>query len=229
MMFLYLLHLRFAADRTRPDILFALNVLSSAASSPGPEQVRAAKRVLRYLKGTEDSHLVLGGKGSVVPIGYCDASYTPDGDGKSQFGYCIHLNDTGANIVRSKKSTTIPHSPCEAEVNAMDELAREVEWVRLFLEETGYRQSTPTTIYTDSTAGIDQNSAHKNSSKARHYCRNLTYIRQLQDQGVIKLEHIAGVNNHADTLTKDLGYAKFKQFAVKIMTGESMEVAVVDP
>ncbi|KAJ1423098.1 hypothetical protein B484DRAFT_331889, partial [Ochromonadaceae sp. CCMP2298] len=59
---LYLLHLRFAADRTRPDILFALNVLSSAAASPGPEQVRAAKRVLRYLKGTEDSHLVLGGK-----------------------------------------------------------------------------------------------------------------------------------------------------------------------
>jgi hypothetical protein len=214
--------LRFAADKTRPDILFDLNVLSSKAHSPGPEHVRAARRILKYLKGTDDSFLVLGGRASVVPVGLCDASYTPDGDSLSQYGYCIHLNyRSGANIVKSKKSTTIPHSPCEAEVNAMDEIGREVEWVRLFLEEMGYGMKEPTIVYTDSTAGIDQTSAHKNSAKARHYCRNLNYLRQLQDRGVLKLVHISGEENHADTLTKDLGYTKFKAFAEKLMWGET--------
>jgi hypothetical protein len=50
-----------------------------------------------------------------------------DGGRKSQFGYAIHLQRSGANIVRSKTTTTVPHSPCEAEIKAIDETVREIE------------------------------------------------------------------------------------------------------
>jgi hypothetical protein len=106
--------LRFLADRTRPDLLSAVNALGSAAARPGKEHVRAARRILRYVKGSIESDLVLGGASGLIPVGFCDASYTGDGDSKSQYGYCIHLNRTWANIIKSKTSTVIPHSPCKA-------------------------------------------------------------------------------------------------------------------
>ncbi|KAJ1399737.1 hypothetical protein B484DRAFT_339371, partial [Ochromonadaceae sp. CCMP2298] len=73
------------------------------------EHHRAARRVLKYLKGTTESGLVLGGAESVIPLAYCDASYTADGDSKSQFGNCIHIDRSGANIVKGTTATTIPH------------------------------------------------------------------------------------------------------------------------
>jgi hypothetical protein len=62
----------------------------------------------------------------MIPLGYCDASYNKDGDSKSQYGYSIHLHGSGANVVKGKTSTSIPHSPCEAEVKAMDEITKEI-------------------------------------------------------------------------------------------------------
>jgi hypothetical protein len=132
--------LRYLADRMRPVLLAAVNELGSGAAKPGVEHLRAAKRVLRYLKGTVESCLLLGGVDSMIPLAYCDASYTAEGDSKSQFGYCIHLHSSGASIVKSKTATTIPHSPCEAEVKAMDEATREIVWLRELLEEIGMKQ-----------------------------------------------------------------------------------------
>ena len=39
---------------TRPDILFAVNLLSRFMHSPGETHFKAAKRVLRYIRGTCD-------------------------------------------------------------------------------------------------------------------------------------------------------------------------------
>jgi hypothetical protein len=213
--------LRFLADRTRPDLLSSVNALGSGAARPGKEHVRAARRILRYVKGTVESRLVLGGVSNFVPLGFCDASFTADGDSKSQYGYCVHMNvETGANIMKSKTSTVIPHSPCEAEVKAMDELAKEVLWLRVLLEEIGYPVMGPTVIYTDSTSGIDQLGAFKNSVKGRHYCRDLNFLRDLIERGVIRLVHVPGDQNHSDILTKDLGYDKFARFARMLMQGQ---------
>jgi hypothetical protein len=212
--------LRYLADRSRPDLLTAVNALGSGAAQPGPEHVRAGKRVLRYLKGTLESTLTLGGTGSLLPLAWCGTSYTADGDSKSQFGYSVHLHGSGASIVRSKTGTSIPHSPCEAKVKAMDEVVREIMWLRVLLEELGYPQLEPTLVYSDSTAGIDQVGAFKNSSKARHYVRDLNFLREARERGIVRFKHVGTDNNRADMLTKDLGYEKFARFAREVMRGE---------
>jgi hypothetical protein len=122
--------------------------------------------------------------------------------------------------VKSKTATTIPHSPCEAEIKAMDEATREIVWLRELLEEIGMKQIEPTTVYSDSTAGIDQLSAYKNSTIARHYCRDPNYLRQAVERGIVEFRHIPGDDNRADTLTKNLGYDKFARFSRMIMRGE---------
>ena len=44
--------LLYLAETTRPDVAFAVNLLSQAFKSPTVQDFIAAKRVLRYLKGT---------------------------------------------------------------------------------------------------------------------------------------------------------------------------------
>jgi hypothetical protein len=91
----------------------------------------------------------------------------------------------------------------------------------VLLEELGQPQEGPTLIYSDSSAGIDQISAFKNSSKARHYVRDLNFLRESVERGVVRFEHIGTEDNRSDMLTKDLGYAKFSRFAREVMRGEN--------
>jgi hypothetical protein len=53
--------LQFAALCTRPDVSTALSILSSAQAPPTDSQLQALKKVLRYLHGTIDMRLALGG------------------------------------------------------------------------------------------------------------------------------------------------------------------------
>ena len=43
---------------TRPDITFAVGMLGRYQSNPGMDHWKAAKKVLRYLKGTKDYMLM---------------------------------------------------------------------------------------------------------------------------------------------------------------------------
>ncbi|KAJ1401387.1 hypothetical protein B484DRAFT_405739 [Ochromonadaceae sp. CCMP2298] len=70
----------------------------------------------------------------------------------------------------------------EVEVEAMDELAKEVLWLRVLLDEMGYPVSGLTVIYTDSVNGIDQFGVYKNNVKGRHYCRDLNFLRGLSKE-----------------------------------------------
>jgi hypothetical protein len=53
--------LLYAAVYTRPDVSTALSILGSAQASPTDAHMQALKRVLRYLHGTIDMRLTLGG------------------------------------------------------------------------------------------------------------------------------------------------------------------------
>jgi len=48
------------AMQTRPDIQYAVGLVAQFGANPGVAHLEATKRILRYLKGTADYHLVLG-------------------------------------------------------------------------------------------------------------------------------------------------------------------------
>ena len=66
--------LLFAAQITRPDISYAVNLLSRYGTNPGKAHWAAIKRVFRYLSGTIGKKLVYEHKPSEI-LGYCDADY----------------------------------------------------------------------------------------------------------------------------------------------------------
>jgi hypothetical protein len=71
----------YAAVCTCPDVSTALSILGPAQASPTDAHLRALKKILRYLHGTIDMRLALGGVGkdhSLQLKGFADADWAND-------------------------------------------------------------------------------------------------------------------------------------------------------
>ena len=84
--------LMYAMLCTRPDICYAVGVVSRYQSDPGVEHWTAVKHILKYLKRTRDYMLVYS-SGSLKTLGYTDSDFQGDIDSsKSTSGYVFTLN-----------------------------------------------------------------------------------------------------------------------------------------
>ncbi|KAL0428305.1 UNVERIFIED_CONTAM: Retrovirus-related Pol polyprotein from transposon TNT 1-94 [Sesamum latifolium] len=87
---------------TRPDLCFAVGMVSRYRSNPGPNHWVAVKRILRYLKGTSDLALCYHG-GSLRLVGYGDADGSADRDEcKSTLGYAFLLGGAAIYLVQQE-------------------------------------------------------------------------------------------------------------------------------
>ena len=60
---------------TRPDVSYALCMMSKCQSNPGKDHMMLMKNILKYLKRTKDLFLVYGEDGELVVKGYTNASF----------------------------------------------------------------------------------------------------------------------------------------------------------
>nr|GFB09121.1 hypothetical protein [Tanacetum cinerariifolium] len=60
---------------TRPDVTYAVNVLSQFVSDPRQNHLKAGKRVLRYLKGTPGQGILLPREGPITLTAYCNSDW----------------------------------------------------------------------------------------------------------------------------------------------------------
>lgn len=71
--------LMYLSHMTRPDICFPVCLLSRFNHNPGEKHWTAAKRILRYLKGTKDKKLTFI-KDTLDLVGYCDSDHAGNMD-----------------------------------------------------------------------------------------------------------------------------------------------------
>ena len=100
---------------TRPDIVYSVNLISRFMEHPTQLHLVAAKRILRYLKGTLGFGMFYKKGGKLKLIGYTDSDYAGDvEDRKSTSGYVFMLS-SGAISWSSKKQPIVTLSTTEAE------------------------------------------------------------------------------------------------------------------
>ena len=71
--------LMYAMLCTRPDICYAVGIVSRYQSNPGKEHWIAVKHILKYLRRTRNYVLVYLG-GDLKPIDYTDSDFQSDRD-----------------------------------------------------------------------------------------------------------------------------------------------------
>ncbi|XP_058106925.1 secreted RxLR effector protein 161-like [Magnolia sinica] len=88
----------------RPDLMYVVSLISRFMASPTELHLQAAKRVLRYLKGTVDLGIFYQKEGNGELMAYTDSDYAGDiNNKKSTLGYVFLLSE-GAVSWSSKNS-----------------------------------------------------------------------------------------------------------------------------
>eukprot|EP00253_Pinus_taeda_P032404 PITA_32404 len=100
----------------------------------------AAKRVLRYLKGTQDLGIKYTQVDNFSLIGYFDSDFDGDKEtGVSTSGYAMSLG-SGFVSWRSRKQSVPAYSTIEAECVAAVEATKEIVWLTKILEDLQVKQ-----------------------------------------------------------------------------------------
>ena len=189
-------------SHTRPDIAYAVSMISQFMHSPKEAQLQATYRVLQYLKGTPCKGILLKRNGALVLEAYTDANYAGSIiDRKSTFGYCTFL---GGNLVtwRSKKHNVVVRSSAEAEFRAMAQGVCELLWLKIILEDLKIKWDGPMRFYCDNKSAI--NIAHNpvQHDRTKHIEIDRHFIKEKLDSGLICTPYVSTHGQLANILTK---------------------------
>ena len=204
--------LMYAMTGTRPDIAYAIGALSQFNENPGELHWKAAKRVLRYLKGTKDFTLVYR-KGQKSLEGYSDADWgaNPD-DRRSTTGYLFTLSGSCISW-NSCKQPTVALSSTEAEYMALSQATKEAIWLKWLLEELGFHTPSQASIIHSDNQGciaLGKNPVHH--ARTKHIDIHHHFIRERIETGEIQVVFCGTDDMLADVLTKGLTKAKHEHF-----------------
>jgi hypothetical protein len=204
--------LMYAAVMTRPDISFAVSTLSQYLDAPHTTHVQAVIRVFRYLSGTKDYRLVLGGANSSM-IGYSDADWASQDHCHSISGFAFFIGD-GVVSWSSKKQPIVTLSITEAEYVALTHSSKDIKWIHKLLSEfsTIFPYSHPTTLYCDNQGAIRLSKDSTFHGRTKHIDVHFHFICQTVSQGHISLIYCPTDEMIADTFTKPLARFKFEKF-----------------
>ncbi|TYK16841.1 gag/pol protein [Cucumis melo var. makuwa] len=144
--------LMYAMLCTRPDICYALGIVSRYKSNPGLAHWIAVKTILKYLRRTRDYMLVYGSM-DLILIGYTDSDFQTDRD--------------------SRKSTSEYVAACEA--------AKEAVWLRKFLIdlEVVPNMSKPITLYCDNSGAVANSRKPRSHKRGKHIERKYHLIQEI--------------------------------------------------
>ena len=201
---------------TRPEISYALGQLARFMQDASVVHWKAAKQVLRYLKGTADRVLRFRKTKHLKIEAHGDADFANDTDDrKSVTGMLVKL---GGNpiIWSSKKQPIVTESTTQAEYVQMAHTCREVLWIRGILEDMGYTHSTPSVVYQDNQSAITLAQDNVHRPRTKHVDISYHATRDHVRRGKIKLVYCNTNEMIADGLTKPLTGKKFKTFAEQL-------------
>ena len=214
--------LQWLVSCTRPDIAYAVSLVSRYLGCYGQQHWAAVVRILEYLRSTRDLPM----RFSKSPAGmllesFADSDWAGDQDHRRSQGGCMVF--VGGNLVSCKSilQRIVALSSMEAEYIAACEAAKEVIWFRRVLEDLGFPQGGPTTIWEDNRSAICFSENPHDHSRSKHIDVRYHFLRQhTMDFKTIVLRAIGTKEQLADMLTKNTDTLTFvkhrnKAFHVK--------------
>lgn len=207
----------FLCKRARPDIQLAISFLSTRVREPDVDDWKKLRRLINYLRNTQDMVLTLSADNTYVLKWDIDAAYAVHKDMKSQTGAMLTMGE-GAAVATSLKQKINTKSSTEAELVAVDDLMGSVLWTNYFLDEQGYK-TKDTIIYQDNMSAIllEKNGKHSSGKRTKHINVRYFFITDRVNNNEISIKYRPTDEMVADFFTKPLQGQKFIKFRNQIL------------
>ena len=182
----------------------------------------AVIRVLRYIAGTLQFAIVLGGIQGPERnlIGYADADYGGIQDRHSISG-SLFLLGGGPISWSSKRQRVVVTSTVESEYIALCAAAKTGIWIRRLLYELNYGHYTSETrairMLGDNQGSLSLAGNPENHQRTKHIDIQYHYTRELVNTGALTIEYCPTQLMLADILTKPLRKSIFLGIVQKIL------------
>lgn len=163
---------------TRPDITFAVNQVCQFMHDPREFFIQAAKRILRYVKGTlADGLFFPTVKRQPNLVAYSDANWGGDPDSRRSIkGFSVFF--AGSLILwSSKKQRTVSRSSAKQKSRAMSDATAERTWYRHLLSELGIKPNG-LTLLCDNQSAIKLASNPLFHARSKHIELDCHFVRK---------------------------------------------------
>lgn len=191
--------------------MFVVCLLARFMADPREEHMLIAKGVLRYLKGTLDFGLFYGRSSSLRVVGYTDSDYPRDvNDRKNTSWYVFSLNGV-AICWSSRKQDIVTLSSTEAEYVAATSSACHCIWLKGMLQELGAMSDECISIMCENSSAIKLSNNPVMHRRMKHIDVRYHYLRNLTNEGSIKLVFCGTNDQVADIMTKPIKLDQYEK------------------
>ncbi|CAM8887426.1 unnamed protein product [Rhodiola kirilowii] len=200
---------------SRPDILFSVCLCARFQADPRETHVKAVKRILRYLKGTDDLCLFYPKGGDLRLMAYTDADYAGcKSDRKSTSGMAQFF---GPCLISwgSKKQSSIALSTAEAEYIAATACCAQLLWIKQPLSDYGVHLEC-ISIPCDNTSAINISKNPVQFSRTKHIEIRYHFWRDCVERGTIAMEYCRTEEQIADIFTKALHREPYEKIRLEL-------------
>ena len=218
--------LLFIAITTRPDVQYAVGMLTRCVAYPTAALMTEAERVQLYLYATRTLKMTYKGDkthfdGSLAPAvtdpmledGSSDASFE---GGRSTSGYVWRMSGAAVSW-GMKKQASVALFTTEAEIMAASLASCDAIFLRDSCIERGFPHDAPSVLCIDNKGAIDLSHDPVHHASTKHIKRRELFIRDLVLDGTIRPVYVKSANNVADIFTKPLQRQLFQKHRAALL------------